>query len=101
KGVGLMFGLDSWLVHFSDGATVLVVVAVAVLLGLRPASDPDRLAAVTPLVTTGRGGATRLGLPWGLGHASSLLVLGVPIVLWQAYLPPRVEQGAEVTIGFV
>jgi hypothetical protein len=22
-------------------------------------------------------------------------------VLWQAYLPPRVEQGAEVTIGFV
>lgn len=96
-----MFGLDHWLVHFSDGATVLIVVAVAILLGLRHASDPDHLAAVTTLVTNGRGGATRLGLTWGLGHASSLLVLGIPIVLWQAYLPPLVEQGAEVTIGLV
>ncbi len=96
-----MFGLDHWLVHFSDGATVLIVIAVAILLGLRHASDPDHLAAVTTLVTNGRGGATRLGLAWGLGHASSLLVLGIPIVLWQAYLPPFVEQGAEVTIGLV
>jgi hypothetical protein len=56
---------------------------------------------VTTLVTNGRGGATRLGLTWGLGHASSLVVLGVPIVLWKAYLPDRVEQSAEVTIGFV
>ena len=96
-----MFGLDDWLMHFSDGTTLVIVVVVAILLGLRHASDPDHLAAVTTLVTNGRGGATRLGLTWGLGHASSLIVLGVPIVLWKAYLPDRVEQSAEVTIGFV
>jgi high-affinity nickel permease len=96
-----MFGLDSWLVHFSDGTTLLIVVAVAVLLGLRHASDPDHLAAVTTLVTNGRGGATRLGLTWGLGHASSLILLGVPIVLWKSYLPAQVEESAEVTIGLV
>ena len=96
-----MFGLDSWLTHFSDGQTLLVVVAVAVILGLRHASDPDHLAAVTTLVSNGRGGATRLGLTWGLGHATSLVVLGVPIILWQAYLPHDVEQSAEVTIGLV
>jgi High-affinity nickel-transport protein len=96
-----MFGLDDWLVHFSDGTTLAIVVVVAILLGLRHASDPDHLAAVTTLVTNGRGGATRLGLTWGLGHASSLVVLGVPIILWKAYLPDRVEQSAEVTIGFV
>lgn len=96
-----MFGLDTWLAQYSDGATLIVVVAVAILLGLRHASDPDHLAAVTTLVTNGRGGATRLGLTWGLGHASSLLVLGVPIVLWKAYLPDRIEQSAEVTIGLV
>jgi high-affinity nickel permease len=96
-----MFGLDDWLVHFSDGTTLLLVLVIAVLLGLRHASDPDHLAAVTTLVTNGRGGATRLGLAWGLGHASSLLLLGVPIVLWKAYLPSRVEQSAEVTIGLV
>jgi high-affinity nickel permease len=96
-----MFGLDDWLVHFSDGSTLVVVVAVAVLLGLRHASDPDHLAAVTTLVTNRGGGATRLGLTWGLGHASSLVLLGVPIVLWKAYLPVRVEESAEVTIGLV
>ena len=96
-----MFGLDSWLAHFSDGTTLVVVAAIAILLGLRHASDPDHLAAVTTLVTNGRGRATRLGLTWGLGHASSLLVLGVPIVLWKAYLPDRIEQSAEVTIGLV
>ena len=96
-----MFGLDHWLIHFSDGTTLLIVVAVAILLGLRHATDPDHLAAVTTLVTNGRGGATRLGLTWGLGHASSLLVLGVPIVIWKSYLPPSVEQSAEVAIGLV
>jgi high-affinity nickel permease len=96
-----MFGVDQWIVHFSDGTTLLFVLGAAVLLGLRHASDPDHLAAVTTLVTNGRGGATRLGLTWGLGHASSLVLLGVPIVLWKAYLPPQVEQSAEVTIGFV
>jgi high-affinity nickel permease len=96
-----MFGLDQWLMHFSDGTTLVIVLVVAVLLGLRHASDPDHLAAVTTLVTNDRGGATRLGLTWGLGHASALIVFGVPIVLWEAYLPARVEQGAEVTIGLV
>jgi high-affinity nickel permease len=96
-----MFGLDHWLIHFSDGTTLVIVVAVAILLGLRHATDPDHLAAVTTLVTNGRGGATRLGLTWGLGHASSLLVLGVPIVIWKSYLPATVEQSAEVAIGLV
>ena len=96
-----MFGLDQWLMHFSDGTTLVIVLGVAVLLGLRHASDPDHLAAVTTLVANDRGGATRLGLTWGLGHASSLLVFGTPIVLWEAYLPAPVEQGAEVTIGLV
>jgi len=96
-----MFGLDSLIAHYSAGATLAIVVVVAILLGLRHASDPDHLAAVTTLVTNGRGGATRLGLAWGLGHASSLAIFGVPIVLWQAYLPAPVEQSAEATIGFL
>jgi high-affinity nickel permease len=96
-----MFGLDEWIVQLSDGATLVLVLAAAVVLGLRHASDPDHLAAVTTLVANGRGGATRLGLAWGVGHATSLLLLGVPIVVWKAYLPGRVEQGAELTIGLV
>lgn len=39
-----MLGLDQWLAHFADGFTLLLVIGVAVLLGLRHAADPDHLA---------------------------------------------------------
>ena len=48
-----MFGLDEWIARSSDGTTLLIVVAVAALLGLRHATDPDHLAAVTALIATG------------------------------------------------
>src|SRR6266576_2472050 len=54
-----MFGLDTWIAHFSDGATLALVVVVAVVLGLCHATDPDHLAAVTTLVATGRDRAAR------------------------------------------
>src|SRR3954470_7458605 len=100
-----MFGLDRSLANLSDGTTILVVVAVAILLGLRHASDPDHLAAVTTLIASGREraglAAARLGLAWGLGHATALFVLGVPIVLYDSYLPEAVQQAAETVVGGV
>jgi ABC-type nickel/cobalt efflux system permease component RcnA len=100
-----MFGLDDWIAHFSDGATLLIVVGIAVLLGLRHATDPDHLAAVTTLIASGKErtkrAAARLGFAWGLGHATTLFAFGLPIVLFKAYLPERVQQGAETAIGFV
>jgi high-affinity nickel permease len=74
-------------------------------LGLRHASDPDHLAAVTTLVASGRERAGRraaaLGLSWGLGHATSLFAFGLPVVLYSAYLPEDVQRWAETTVGFV
>src|SRR5581483_6625053 len=82
-----VFGLDDWIAHLSNGATLLAVAGVAVLLGLRHATDPDHLAAVTTLVASGRERtktlAARLGLTWGLGHATSLFAFGLPIVLFK------------------
>jgi hypothetical protein len=81
------------------------VIAVAVLLGLRHASDPDHLAAVATLIASGREhaglAAARLGLAWGLGHATALFAFGVPIVLYDSYVPAPIQQAAETTVGFV
>jgi high-affinity nickel permease len=100
-----MVGLDNWVAGFSDGTTLLVVALVAVLLGLRHATDPDHLAAVTTLIAGTEERATkaaaRLGLSWGLGHATSLFLFGVPIVLFKAYLPKPVEQAAETAVGLL
>src|SRR5213592_2666124 len=99
-----MFGLDDYLTSFSDGTTLVLVIAVAILLGLRHATDPDHLAAVTTLLaSTERRArdAAKLGLAWGSGHALTLFGLGVPVVLYRAYLPQAVQRGAETAIGFV
>ena len=100
-----MLGLDDRIAGFSHGGSVWIVLVVAVLLGLRHATDPDHLAAVTTLVASGKDRAARrageLGLAWGLGHATTLFVFGVPILLLNAYLPELLQQGAETAIGLV
>src|SRR5919204_1337588 len=98
-----MFGLDNWIAHFSDGTTLVLVVVVAIVLGLRHASDPDHLAAVTTLIAPGKARAARtaarLGLAWGLGHATSLFAFGLPIVIFKTYLPQPVQAAAETSVG--
>lgn len=100
-----MFGLDAWIAHASDGSKLALVAAVAILLGLRHATDPDHLAAVTTLIASRKERtkrvAARLGLAWGLGHATSLVAFGLPIVLFKTYLPARVQQGAETAVGLL
>ena len=78
---------------------------VALLLGLRHATDPDHLTAVSTLVLTQeRDGARRagiLGFAWGLGHGTTIFAFGLPIVLFRAYLPAGVRRTAEAVIGLV
>jgi High-affinity nickel-transport protein len=98
-----MFGLDDWLAGFSEGAPVAVVLLVGVLLGLRHATDPDHIAAMTTLVASGRENAARsaakLGAWWGIGHGITLVALGIPILLAERFLPERVQQGAETAVA--
>jgi ABC-type nickel/cobalt efflux system permease component RcnA len=82
---------------------VLTTLIVALLLGLRHATDPDHLTAVsTLLLNQQRNGpkeAWRLGLAWGVGHATTLFVFGLPIVLLGSRLPAVVHRIAETGIG--
>jgi high-affinity nickel permease len=98
-----MFGLDERIATLSNGTTLLVVIAVAVVFGLRHATDPDHLAAVTTLIASSkeRAGrsAARLGFIWGLGHATSLFLFGLPIVLYRAYLPDAIQRASETAVG--
>src|SRR5204863_434744 len=98
-----MFGLDDKIAALSSGDVFLIVMAIAVMLGLRHATDPDHLTAVTTLVATGEergpGRAARLGLAWGFGHATTLFLFGLPIVLANSYLPKTAQEIAELAVG--
>lgn len=98
-----MFGLDQWMAQtFGPGAMGIVI---AVLLGLRHATDPDHLTAVSTLVLSeDRDGAREaglLGFAWGLGHATTIFGFGLPIVFFGAHLPERLHQLAEAAIGLL
>jgi ABC-type nickel/cobalt efflux system permease component RcnA len=96
--------LDAWLTGLFDGAPLLVALSIAFVLGLRHASDPDHLVAVTSLVAVNGGdtrAATRLGAWWGLGHAIALLAIGLPLIFFKSELPPWLEEGAEKAVGVV
>jgi high-affinity nickel permease len=100
-----MTGIDGFISGHAAGHGALVVLVVAFALGLRHAADPDHLVAVSTLVADGRGragrAAARLGAAWGLGHATTLLAFGLPVLLVRSYLPHVVEQSAEALIGLI
>ena len=102
-----MAAIDGWLEGLMHGSVGLdVVLLVSLLLGLRHASDPDHLAAVTTLIASERyqhkaRKAGVMGLLWGFGHGTSLILIGLPLVLLNRYLPEPMGMVAEVTIGLI
>jgi len=102
-----MSAIDGWLEGLLHGEVgVGVILLVSLLLGLRHASDPDHLAAVTTLIASGEDRdrvrkAGTMGLLWGLGHGTALVLIGLPLVLLNQYLPEIVGKIAEVAIGCI
>lgn len=93
-----MTQLDAQLAGLGSGW--LFVAVLAGLLGLRHAADPDHLTAVLTLrLRSGRQQPFGLGLAWGLGHAVTMIAIGVPLILFVARLPERIQQGLEVAVG--
>ncbi len=102
-----MSAMDSWLEGFlhNANASLGVVLLISLLLGLRHASDPDHLTAVSTLIASDEREGVRkaafLGFSWGLGHGTTLVLVGMPLVLLGEYLPQRIQQAAEVAIGVI
>jgi cytochrome c biogenesis protein CcdA len=99
--------IDGWLEGFMHGPSgVGVILLISLLLGLRHASDPDHLAAVTTLIASEEGRkkarkAGLMGLLWGLGHGTTLVILGLPLIFFNRFLPEPVQQVAETLIGVI
>jgi high-affinity nickel permease len=96
--------VDSFLTGLFDGAPLLVALGIAIVLGLRHASDPDHLVAVTSLVAADGGdtrSAARLGAWWGIGHAAMLILIGLPLIFFKSALPGWLENSAEKAVGVV
>jgi ABC-type nickel/cobalt efflux system permease component RcnA len=100
-----MGGIDQGIAGLGHGAGPAVALLVALMLGLRHASDPDHLTAVCTLVASdSRDGvrrARRLGIAWGGGHAVTLIAFGLPVLLVGSHLPGVVQAIAEFAVGLL
>ena len=98
-----MFGWDEWIANLGGSGAMALILAL--LLGLRHATDPDHLTAISTLALSGqRHGPRRaaaLGLAWGLGHAVTLFAFGLPVILFRRLLPDSAQRAAEAVIGLV
>ena len=73
------------------------------LLGLRHASDPDHVVAISTIVARHRSAwaASRVGVAWGLGHSLTIVAVGGAVVALGLALPPRLGLGLELLVGIV
>jgi high-affinity nickel permease len=85
---------------------VLSFIGILILgffLGMRHATDPDHVIAVTTIVTRQRGVAKAgiIGALWGMGHTFTIFVVGAAIILFKVAIPPRVGLSMEFAVGLM
>lgn len=72
-------------------------------LGMRHATDPDHVVAVTAIVSREKAlrAAAPVGIVWGIGHTATLLVVGGAIVLFGLVIPPRLGLAMELSAALM
>ena len=83
--------------------TLLSIIALGFFLGMRHATDPDHVIAVTTIVSRQRSirHAALIGVLWGLGHTITILVVGSAIILFGLVIPPRLGLTMELSVGLM
>src|SRR5258708_28412944 len=83
--------------------TLLSIIALGFFLGMRHATDPDHVIAVTTIVSRQRSvrHAALIGLLWGLGHTITIFVVGSTIILFGLVIPPRIGLTMELSVGIM
>ena len=81
----------------------LSIVALGFFLGMRHATDPDHVIAVTTIVSRQRDllGAALTGIFWGIGHTLTIFVLGAAIILFDVVIPARIGLSMELSVGLM
>ncbi|MGA3124498.1 MAG: hypothetical protein ABSF69_27380, partial [Polyangiaceae bacterium] len=82
---------------------MLSILLLGFVLGMRHATDPDHVVAVTTIVVRERRlwTSSLVGVLWGLGHTATLLFVGGAIVLFEVVIPARVGLALEFTVAIM
>jgi high-affinity nickel-transport protein len=79
------------------------ILLIGFFLGMRHATDPDHVIAVSTIVSRERSlsRAALIGAFWGVGHTITIVVVGAAIILLNLAIPPRVGLTMEFSVGLM
>jgi hypothetical protein len=81
----------------------LGIALLGLLMGVRHATDPDHVIAVTTIVSRERRliTASRIGVIWGFGHTLTVLGVGALIIIFKIVIPTRLGLAMEFAVAIV
>jgi ABC-type nickel/cobalt efflux system permease component RcnA len=82
---------------------LLTVIGLGFVLGMRHATDPDHVIAVSTIVSRQRSirQAGVIGVLWGVGHTITIFCVGAAIILFNIVIPPRIGLAMELAVGLM
>jgi high-affinity nickel-transport protein len=84
-------------------ASGLAIIALGFFLGMRHATDPDHVIAVSTIVSRERSilKAGLIGVLWGCGHTLTIVAVGAAIILFGLAIPVRVGLTMEFSVALM
>jgi hypothetical protein len=81
----------------------LAILIVGFVLGMRHATDPDHVIAVSTIVSRERSipKAALIGILWGCGHTITIVAVGAAIIVFGLAIPTRVGLTMEFSVGLM
>jgi high-affinity nickel permease len=81
----------------------LGIALLGLVMGMRHATDPDHVIAVTTILSRERrfGAAARVGVIWGVGHTLTVLAVGIAIIVFKIAIPARLGLAMEFAVALV
>ena len=84
-------------------ATLLTMLGLGLVLGLRHALEPDHVAAVSTIVSESKSvrRSSLIGTFWGLGHTIALLLVGIFVIALKFQISPRLALWMEFIVALM
>ena len=83
--------------------SLIAILGFGFLLGMRHATDPDHVIAVSTIVSRERSivKAGLIGALWGVGHTVTILIVGAAIIVLGIAIPTRLGLTMEFSVGLM
>ena len=83
--------------------SLFFAVVTSLLLGMRHATDPDHIVAVTTIVSRERSfwKAGRIGALWGIGHTLTIFMVGGAIIVFKVAFSVKLGLSMEFSVAIM